>query len=333
MSAIIQGGPSITQIAKSVNPQPGDVYINPLLPNICNAYFQTQGGLHRLFAAYPSDLQGGNFAAISRADSMRNTTQIKAPASGKPQIGVGVTTSSTFFCQVYEAEFPMSAELAANWRIPLARDQAATRTLARAAYLRRELNWVSNFFTTGKWTGDVTPSPTWDDPTSDPITDIETGIETVLKATGIRPNVMGMGYQVWTKLKNHPLIIARVTAVTNVKDIREVTRQQIAQLFELDEVMVGEVAYNSANPGAAISMDFAAGKNVLLAYRAPSPSPIDPTAGSMFTWNGLVGSVDGIMIRNGVDLRSEEQWYQIKHAEDFKIVDSALGYFITGAVA
>lgn len=331
--SILQGAPTLTHIAKSVNPQPGDVHINQLLPDVCNAYFQAQGGLHRTFAAYPSDFQSGQFAAISRADSMRNVTALKSPAGGKPQIGVGVTTDSTYTCKVYEAEFPMSAQLAANWSIPLARDMAATRALSRAAYLRRELTWVTSFFTTSIWGTDSTPSVTWDDPTSDPISDIENGIETILKATGFRPNVMSMGYSVWKALKQHHMILARVSAVTNVQTLREVTRQQVAQLFELDEILVGEVTYNTANSGAAISMDFAAGKNALLAYRAPAPSPVDPTAGSMFTWQGLTGSVDGIMIRNGRDERTEEYWYQIKHAEDFKVVDSALGYFFSNCVA
>lgn len=328
-------GPGITQLAKSVNPQPGDVYVNPLLPNICNAFFQVTGGLHKLFAAYPSDLQSGYFAKVDRGDTLRSATQLKSPKGGIAQTGMGVTVNSQFFCDVYELEFPMTEQLAANWRLPLVRDQAAARHLARSAYLRRELNFTEAFMKTGVWGTDYnvsSSSTVWSDPTSDPISDIENGIEAILKATGMRPNVMAMAYDVWKALKQHPLILARITAVTNVKDIRQATRMQIAQLFELEEVMVGEVTYNTANSGATASMSFTVAGKALLAYRSPAPSPIDPTAGSMFTWQGLTGSVEGTRIRNGQDLRTGEYWYQIQHAEDFKLVDSVLGYYFYNCV-
>lgn len=319
---------------KSVNPQPSDVYVATPVQQFVVAHFQQTGGLHKMFPAVPVALQSGPYYTVSRADSLRNQSALKAPAAKMAQIGVGVDHAGTYSCAVYGAEFPMTAELAANYQMPLARDQFLGRTLGRAAFLKRELGWIEDFFATGKWATDATPAVTWDDPSSDPIADIETGIETVLLATGRRPNVLGVGYQVWKALKQHPDIIARIgTGSASNTDPRQVTPRLVAALFGLDEVVIGEVVYNTANAGASASMAFAAGKNALLAYRTPTPSLLEHSAGYMFAWEGLAGTADGLAIRMGVDERTMEQWSQVIHAEDFKIVDTASGYFFSNAVA
>ena len=324
----------ITNISKAANPGAGDVYVNALLPNVAVSYFQTQGGLHTTFPSVPVSQQTGLFAAFARADTMRVKTELKAAGAGIAQIGFNTDLTGAYSCKVWEAEYAPPAEVVANYNLPLALDQSATRLLARAAYLRRELSWVSSFFTTGIWGTDVTPTVTWDDPSSSPISDIETGIETVLLATGMRPNVLSCGYQVWKALKQHPDIIARIgTGSSSNMDPRMVTTQLVAALFGLDEIKVGEVVYNSAASGASISMSFAAGKNALLTYRTPTPDIMTPSAGYKFAWQGLTGSVDGLQVRMGVDARQDQKWYQIRHADDFKKVASELGYFFSACVA
>lgn len=321
-------------IAKSANPQPSDTFVNTIAPNILISYMQKQGGLHGMFPMVSVDLQSGIIPKISRADTMRAQTALKAPRAAPAQIGFGTDLSATYYCNVFMGEYVMSPETLANYSLPGSATIAAGEFLGRAAYLRMELDWISANFTTSKWGTDVTPTVTWDDPSSDPIGDIETGIETVLKATGMRPNVLGVGYQVWKALKQHPDILNRIgTGSASNVDPRQITRQLVAALFGLDEIMVGEVSYNTAAEGAAISMDFAAGKNALLCYRTEAPSIVTPSAGYKFAWTGLTGSVDGVQIRNSVDPRSQEAWWQVKHSQDFKITAPELGYFFSACVA
>lgn len=324
----------ITTLAKSVNPQPADVYVNQPAENFVVAYFQQQGGLQDIFPPLPVELQSGTYFEFSRADAMRNQTVLKAPNSSPAQVGVSVSHSSTYNCEVYEAEFPLTPEVIANYRVPLSKDKFVSETLGRAAYLNRELRWMTKFFTTGVWGTDVAVAVTWDDPSSDPIGDIETGIETILLATGRRPNVLGVGYQVWKALKQHPDIIARIgTGSASNTDPRIVTPRLVAALFGLDEIRIGEVVYNSAAAGASISMAFAAGKHALLAYRTRAPSIMEHSAGYMFAWRGLIGTDSGVALRMGVDERSQVNWNQIKHSDDFKKVAGELGYFFPNCVA
>lgn len=325
---------NLTQISKAANPGAGDVYVNGILPNVAIAYFQTQGGLHETFPAVPVELQTGIFAAFARADSMRVQTELKAPNASIAQIGFNTDLTGTYSCKVYEAEYAPPPEVVANYRLPLSLDMAATKILARSAYLRRELSWTAANFTTGIWGTDKTVAVTWDDPSSDPIGDIETGCRTVLLATGMMPNTLSIGYDVWKALKQHPDIIARIgTGNASNVDPRMVTKQLVAALFGLEEVVVGSVVYNTAASGAAISMAFSAGKNALLSYKTSSPSILEPSAGYMFAWSGLTSSINGLQVRKGRDDRRDEGWYQIRHSENFKVTAPELGYFFTACVA
>ena len=327
-------GPLITNISKAANPGAGDVYVNILLPNVAIQYFQTQGGLHTTFPMVPVQLQTSVFAAFSRGDTMRVRTELKAPGAGVAQIGFNTDLTGTYTCTVYEAEYAPPPEVVANYNLPMNLDFTATKLLARAAYLRRELDWIQGNFTTGLWGTDVTPTVTWDDPSSNPIGDIETGIETILLATGYRPNVLAVGYQVWKALKQHPDILQRIgTGSASNVDPRMVTPQLVAALFGLEEIKIGEVVYNSAASGAAISMAFAAGKNALLCYRTSTPSIVEPSAGYMFAWQGLTGSTGGLQMRMGYDERQDQRWYQIRHAENFKRTATEMGYFFSACVA
>jgi len=324
----------ITNISKAANPGAGDVYVAELLPNIAISYFQTAGGLHDIFPSVPVELQTGYFAAFSRADTLRVQTVQRAPGAPTAQVGFNTDLTGTYSAKVFDAEYAPPAEVVANYRLPGTLDSFATRLLARAAYLRRELTWTTNFFTSGVWGTTTTPSVLWDDPSSDPIGDIETGIETVLLATGYKPNVMALGYQAWKELKQLPDIIARIgTGSASNFDPRMVTEKLVAALFGLEEIRVGSLVYNSAAAGASISTSFTAGKNALLCFRTSSPSILEPSAGYKFAWTGLASSLDGIQMRRGYEARQNQNWYQILHAEDFKKTAAELGYFFSGAVS
>ena len=95
---------------------------------------------------------------------------------------------------------------------------------------------------------------------STPIDDIKAGLD----AAFYRPNKMTIGRGAWTALSTHPDIVTAV-AVAN-KDQGIVTRAQVAALFELDEVLVGESWINTAKKGQTASYARLWGKHALLHY-------------------------------------------------------------------
>ena len=61
---------------------------------------------------------------------------------------------------------------------------------------------------------------------------------------------------------------------------------ELAQVFKVDQVVVMRSIYNTANENAAKSNAYIGGKSALLAYAAPAPSILAPSAGYIFSWSG-----------------------------------------------
>lgn len=116
--------------------------------------------------------------------------------------------------------------------------------------LDREVRVAGMTFTAGNYPAGnrVTLSGTsqWSDQAnSDPIGDIQTAIDTPL----LRPNTLIFGQESWSTLRKHPHIMNAVFGTGADRGLAR--RQQVAELFEVDRVLVGEGYVNTARKGQA----------------------------------------------------------------------------------
>lgn len=159
---------------------------------------------------------------------------------------------------------------------------------------------------------------------SDPIGVIQAGLDTPL----MRPNTLTIGRLAFSVLARHPKICKAIFG--NNTDAGIVTRQQLAALFELEEVLVGEAFLNTAKKGQAVAMSRVWGKHIALTYRDKLVSTRQRMAfGYTAQWRGrLAGSWadKNIGLHGGTRVRVGES---VKE----KIVAPDLGYFIQDAVA
>ena len=87
----------------------------------------------------------------------------------------------------------------------------------------------------------------------------------------LRPNTMVVGREAWTKIRQHPKLVSSVSSADNSEGA--VTKQQLADLLEIHQVLVGDSIYNSAAKGQDLTKAFSWGKDVALLH-------INPTAGA-----------------------------------------------------
>lgn len=160
---------------------------------------------------------------------------------------------------------------------------------------------------------------------SDPIGVIGAALDTPV----IRPNIGVIGRAAWTKLRSHPKIVMGVlgTAATT----GAVSARAVADLFELDELFVGEGFYNSARRGQTPVMSRVWGKHLALIYndRQASASGKMPS----FCWTAQWGSrIAGAVPDKYIGLRGGQR---VRVGESVKEIISAndLGYLIANAVA
>lgn len=159
---------------------------------------------------------------------------------------------------------------------------------------------------------------------SDPIRIITEALDSMI----MRANVMTLGREVYSKLSRHPLIVKAFHG--NSGDSGIVTRQFLAELFELDEVLVGSSRLNISKPGQSPTLNRVWGKHISLTYR---DSQANTRNGTTFGFTAqFQDRVAGSMpeptkgLRGGTLVRSGESVKELVVAKD-------LGYFIQNAIA
>lgn len=159
---------------------------------------------------------------------------------------------------------------------------------------------------------------------SDPLGVIHTALDSMV----MRANVMTIGRQAFSKLAMHPDIVKAVQGNSGDKGVA--TRQAIADLFELEEVLVGEAFVNSAKKGQAVSLARTWGKHISLMYR---DTLANTRRGMTFAMTAEFGSrIAGAEYDKNIGLRGGQR---VRVGESVKELLTAndLGYFIENAVA
>lgn len=317
-------------------PQPtlNQVHVDAILTQISVAYIQDQENFisTKVFPIIPVDKKSDLYYVYTKNDWFRDEAQRRAPATESAGSGYNVGTDN-YNCDVFALHKDVDNQVVQNTDRPLDPFRDATRFVTQKMLLRQEIQWTTDYFTSGVWDTDVTLTDTWDDyASSDPIDDVEEGKETILGTTGHMPNTLVLGYQVWRKLKNHPDIIDRIkyTRIGSTRTAAEL----LAGLFDVDRIVVARAIKATNDEGAAEDYDFIQGKQALLLYVAKSPGLYEPSAGYTFAWRGVsqgIGATIGVT-RIPMRLKKAER-VEVEKAWDNKVVASDMGYFWTNAVA
>ena len=328
-------------------PTPGDVHVNTPLTNILNMSLQSDAEFiaRRVFPEVKVSKQSDVYYTIDDENFNRDEGDqlLRAPGTESQGGGYTLDADNTYHCLPRAFHSDVPDQLRANADSVLDLDRQATLLCQRKLLVNLEKKFASNYIASGKWTtsysGATSPATGevyyWSDYTnSDPITDLETGIAAVRSYHGIKPNKLVLGAEVWTKLKHHPDIIDRVKAGQTPGKPAMATKQQLAQLLEIDEVLeAGAINVTSKEGATTTTRDYIVGKKALLVYSAPAPGIMTPTGGYTFLWNDIVGGENGYRIKkfrmeNLASDRIEAETYW-----DHQVVNANLGCFFDTIVA
>jgi hypothetical protein len=206
----------------------------------------------------------------------------------------------------------------------------AVQSLSNLIALDRERRVAALVFATGSYpaanTQDLAGNDQWSDyANSDPIDDITAALDIPL----IRPNTGVFGRAVFSKLSQHPRIVKAVLG--NSGDSGIATREQIARLFELDQVLIGEGWYNSAVEGQTASYARVWGKGAAFLYLDAMGAGDGrlPSFGGTFEYGTRIAGADddkNISARGGRRVRVVESVKEVITASD-------LGYYFGTAIA
>lgn len=164
----------------------------------------------------------------------------------------------------------------------------------------------------------------WSDPASNPITAITDALDVPI----IRPNVCVMGRTAWTKTSRNPALVKAANRSSG--DSGMITRAEFAEMFELEEVLVGESFINTARPGQAAAMARAWGPHVSFFHRdtLAGTGAGRATFGITAQWGNRVAKTkydDTIGLRGAQNVLVGESVAEL-------ITGSPLGFFFENAV-
>jgi len=322
-------------------PNINSVHVDAILTNISVAYLQKQENFiaDKVFPVVPVDKKSDKYFVYTKNDWFRDEAQRRADGTESAGSGYNLTTG-TYSADVWAFHKDVGDQTVANADAPLNPLREATEFVTHRLLLRRELQFVTDFFTTGVWADDVTgvsgvptsgQTKQWSDySSSDPINDIEAGKAEILGNTGLAPNTLVLGYEVFRQLKNHPDLVDRIKYTSS----QTITEDMLARMFDIDRLLVAKAVKATNNEGASEAYSFAYGKGALLAHVAPSPGLLTPSAGYQFAWTGVsggIGSTIGVSSFRMESLKAER--VEAEMAFDNKVIGADLGYFWSSIVA
>ncbi len=322
------------------NPTGSSMHINTYLGDISVAYMNadTAFAAGQVFPYVDVQKQTDAYATYDRGDFLRDGMQKRGPYDRAAEGGYTVSSGS-YSCDVWAEAKRVSDREKANADDPFRPDEDAAKWLTQQRLIRQEIDWVDSFFTTSIWTGSVSGSDltagsngytaAWTDASSTPFEDVDANNDAIEGRTGVRANTLVLNRKGWSALRNHPDVLDRVKGGANNASPAMASRQAVAELMELDKIVVTSAVRNTAAEGVTASVSRIAGNHALLVYAAPNPGLFEPSGGYIFRWTGLEGQAGG---GQGISSYREDDTkcdrHEIEAAWDCKVVAPLVGAFL-----
>ena len=164
----------------------------------------------------------------------------------------------------------------------------------------------------------------WSHESSDPVATIGDALDEPI----MRPNIAIFGQQTWTKLRRNPKLVQAVKGTSQGAGI--ITRQEFADLFELQQVLVGQGYANTAKKGQTATLERVWGKHASFIYRDRTAGPqAGVTFGFTAAWGNKIAGVlneEKVGLTGSQRVRAGERLKEIVCAKD-------VGYYFQNAVA
>lgn len=281
----------------------------------------------KIFPMCPVNLLSSNYPVYDKSYWMKNEAKVRKPGT-ESHGGIHGRTDASYTCVdvAYHEDVPF--EYVQNDPDPLNPERSASLRVIGKIALYDEIDFVNNFFVTGKWgSNEDTPSTLWSAANSTPLEDIDGYKRTVQIGTGFKVNKAVITRPVFDVLKRHTQIKDQVKYTFG----GNVTKQLLAEILEIETLEILESVYDSAKYGATASQSFIGGNHMLLLHTTDAPSLEAPSAGYNFTWNGY--GVDGFGIERMPLPLAKATRIEVHHYHIMKQMAADLGFFVKDCIS
>ena len=325
-----------------------DVHVNKPLSNMSIAYFQDASNFvsGRFFTNLPVSNASDTYTVYPQGYFNRIHNTKRAEDGKANRIGYKAKDAS-YSCQEDALRILITDKARANADGQRNLDFEATHAVTNAILVGREQNFADTFLSaTSTWSQveTVAGADKWDVDTSNPITKILDIVKTMTLSTGgMKPNKGLMSFDTYLALREHPDMLERVRYGGRNEKPAKVTLGAIADLFELDEIMIIQSVVNAApdgiedpTTGEPLADNQFISSGAFLTVHAPKGVGLfSATAGLTFLWNqyiahGLEAGPSTRKYRPQDGTKGE--YIEVEMAMDQRIVAPDLGHLLLGLV-
>lgn len=324
---ILPPGVQWAQFGTTTNPH---VHVDQVLSQIVQGYRPNERIWDRVAPIVPVGKQSDFYLVHDRGDAIRRQTAIRAPGTEARRVTRAIGSDS-YFALNFALKMAVTIEDQVN-ADPMYRQELLEGNAMHlvdlldldidarvAALVTTTANVGSGAGVSSAWTASATGN-------SDPIGDIQTAIDNVTDSTGKRPNRMAIGFSGYRSLRRHEDIRDLIFGTNNGGGYP--SAKQIADLFELDEIVVGGTYENTGNEAQAATVSPVWADHCVL-YRAAgdSPSQRDVMAFRSFRWRAP-GLANMQVERHPFDSKIKAQEIEVGYYQSEKVTGADYAYVI-----
>ena len=308
------------------NPQGRDIHIDGFISDMAINY-KPQGHIaDRVFPVINVGKQSDNYPIWDKGDWYRVEETGRARGDEANVVEMNVS-SAKYYAENYALKAKVHREDVVNsdldWGTALASKAMVPTAKLKQSWERRVAQLCTSGTNCASYTA-VLSANQWGSDSSTPFTTVMENLEWLTLHGGYRPNRAVFGIDAWNRFRRSSevrgLIYPHGGGIAGV--------QAVADLLELDEVLIGRGHYNTAAEGQTVSLSAIWGANVLLYYAPMAPSKEEPSFGYTFRWNA--GGLPSMQAEvHAYDTKKKSQEVEVGMYQDEVITASDLGFLFT----
>lgn len=263
------------------------VHVDQALSNVSVAYRNAAFVSEQVFPVVPVQKQSDVYFQFSKQHFLALPDTVR-PGDEANEIEIDLDARGSYRADGHAIQAAIPDELRANADAGADLDIEFTQKVTEKILLNQEVSLATiattaaSFPSANKTT--LSGTSRWSDYiNSNPITAIDAAKEAVQQSIGEFPNVLLLPRTVYRWVRNHPQVLDRIKYTRD--GARHLpTPQELADLFDVEQVIVPAPLQQSAPEGEADSLGYIWGNNALLFYRPTRPGIRTPAFGYTFIW-------------------------------------------------
>ena len=273
---------------------------------------------------------------VEEMQKIRNTK--RAPGAGYSR-GEFKFETSTFTCEEHGAEEPVDDREASLYSEYFVAEQIAAMRARHAVLANYEVRVAAAVFNTTTWNGaslTTGVSTEWSNAANGvPVTDVLTAGNIIYENSGYYPNALVINRRIFRNLKNNAQVIDRIVSAGAGAAAKagDISAELLAQVFDLDFVIVAGASKNAANEGQAADLESFWSNEYAMLCRVATGSDIrEPCIGRTFHW-AEDGSTIGGTTEEYRDEAVRSKIIRVRHDVDEVIIYANLGHLLSNITA